>query len=240
MSHHPYVWVERPPEAGFLLVTGEEARHLATVLRARPGTEFVAFDGSGAGWRAVVESVETGRVQAKVIGGVAEKKAKTSVTLLIGAIKAPRMDWLVEKATELGAARLVAMVTQRSVVTPGLGRMERWRNLAVAAAKQSRRLRLPELSPPVEMRSVVSAYPSGVPLWVLDFSDRARLLGEIAPPEPPPELTVAVGPEGGFTSEELDGLADKGARFWSLGLRPLRSETAAVAALAALAAKGWL
>lgn len=203
-----------------LVLEGEEAHRLMRVLRVRPGDRFSAFDGSGVEALAEVVSVGT-----KVTARVLERsrpavEAGLKVTLYLALVKGERFDWAVEKATELGVARLVPLQTERTDVRdPGETRRERWQRIAVSAAAQCGRVRVPRVEAPVSLSAVRGPgfllAPGGPPLvgpW-------------------PEEMSLVIGPEGGFTDDEVRQAEQAGLRVAGLGPRVLRVETAAVAAL---------
>lgn len=205
-----------------LVVEGEEAHHLSRVLRLRVGERFVAFDGSGA--EVVAEVLATGAtVQARVLETRHPAvEAPDEVTLYLALVKGERFDWAVEKATELGVARIVPLETERTEVRdPGEARRRRWQRLAASAAAQSGRTRVPEVAAPQGLAEALAAAPRPAVLLAPGggaFPDRAA--------------SVFIGPEGGFSEAELQ--AAEGVRIAGLGPRILRVETAALAALSLL------
>ncbi|MBS0264010.1 MAG: RNA methyltransferase, partial [Planctomycetes bacterium] len=145
--------------------------------------------------------------------------------------KGDRFGWLVEKATELGVARLVPLLTERSVVIPGDGKLDKMRRTIIEASKQCRRSRLMELDESQEWPAFTSRQPTDRPFWV------AHPTGQPLERSTLPvagHLTVAIGPEGGFTDREIALAVAQGARLITLGARILRIETAALAVAAAL------
>ncbi len=210
-----------------------EANHLIRVLRAHPGDVVSATTPTGERFRAVVDAVGPEgtwlRIEARL---ASEESFAGGPTLLVAPPRADRMSWLVEKAVELGVERILPVATGRSVVRPGGDpQAERWRRVAAAAVKQSG-AKPPEILP---MRPLVEALRGlGSPLFVAHpvagSRPLAEALGALAPGALP---AFAVGPEGGWSEEELALLEGAGARFVWLGRRTLRVETAAIALLAA-------
>ena len=223
-----------PPIAGQRIeLIGDEARHLATVMRAQPGDEVVLFDGSGAEFLAEVAAVRKQAVELSVRQRrEISREPPRDLTLVVALPKGERQKWLVEKATELGVARLVPLITQRGVAEPTSAALDRLRRTVIEASKQCGRNRLMEIAPPAAVREMfvvatglrLIADPGGNPISAI-------------PCEPGAVIVAAVGPEGGFTADEL-GVADAAGwqRVW-LGKAILRVETAAaaIAAWAALA-----
>ncbi|MBP6251708.1 MAG: 16S rRNA (uracil(1498)-N(3))-methyltransferase [Rubrivivax sp.] len=212
------------------------ARHVQ-VRRLQPGDALTLFDGRGGEWAAKV--LQMGRQQVRVLVGAHDpvtREAALALTLALGMPANERMDWLVEKATELGVAAIRPLVTERSVLRLTGERAERkrahWRAIAVAAAEQCGRTRVPLLHP-VRALADADALPSPMQGWVLSFArgaaGPAALAGTGAAAA---ELLLLSGPEGGLTpAEEARALA-LGLQPLSLGPRVLRAETAPLVALA--------
>ncbi len=224
-------FVSGPLRAGSLRLAGSEAHHLVRVLRIGVGQRVVLFDGGDFEAPADVTGIDAGGVELIVHEPrVSHTEPAVDLVLAVAVPKGDRFGWLVEKATELGVRRLVPLVTERSVVIPGPGKLEKMRRTIIEASKQCRRTRLMELAEPAEWPAFLMqesaagnirvAHPAGNPF------DAAQIAGE-------GRVVAAVGPEGGFTEAELELAANRGAALVSLGPRVLRIETAALA-LAAL------
>ena len=201
-----------------------DGNYLATVLRLGPGDRVKVFDDTTGEWLA--EIVEAGKK--KVVLSVGEKlRGRENVPdlwLLFAPVKRGRIDWLVEKATELGVARLVPVVTRRTIVERL--NLERLRAHAVEAAEQCERTALPELMPAQKLDKLLGDWPAERALY---FADEAG--GEPFQPAPGP-AAILIGPEGGFTDEERAAIrALPQARPVSLGPRILRADTAALTAI---------
>jgi len=216
-------------------VDGTAAGHITRVLRLRPGDAVTAFDGSGAEFEARLQSVTRAGAMLE-IGARTEvqRESALTITLVQGVSRGERMDWVVQKATELGVTHIVPVFTARSVVRLGADQAEsrrrHWLAIAIAACEQCGRNRLPSLAAPLALIEWLrSAVPAGG-RFVLSPHGPLRVR-DLAPM---PALTVLIGPEGGLADEEE--MAAKAAGFEPLRLGPriLRTETAAVAALAAL------
>jgi len=213
-------------------LTGKHAQHLSRVLRARVGQEFDVSAG-GRLRRGRVVAVEDDRVEF-ALGEELSAPAEPEVTLLIAIYKFDRMEWALEKLTELGASRIVPVIARRT--DAGLAkaagkRVERWRRIAQEAAEQSRRLAPPEILAPARLKDAVAT--TALTRVVLAESEQSVSLADVVRVHPPGEsLTLAIGPEGGWTEDELRLFAEAGWTAASLGQRILRAETAAIAAMA--------
>jgi len=215
-------------------LTGHHAAHLARVLRARVGQEFDIATG---------ESVRVGRV-VKVaedrvefdLGVSVEAGSTRSVTLALAVFKFDRFEWAVEKSTELGVSKIVPVVAQRTdshLATAAGKRVDRWRRIAREAAEQSRRLAVPELSDPIKLKAYLATEHAASRV-VLAENEKEIQLRDLL--EGNSEVTLAIGPEGGWADGELEQFANSGWTAASLGSTILRAETAAIAALAVVQA----
>jgi 16S rRNA (uracil1498-N3)-methyltransferase len=217
-------------------LTGDEARHLARVCRIVAGATVELFDGEGHATRATVVTVGKDRVELEPIGPpLPDRTAPILLTLATAVPKGDRFDWLVEKATELGVARLVPIVTGRSVVDPRAGKLDRLRRAVIEACKQCGRNRLMEIGPAVRWADLVA--PNGPGLRLIAHPDG---LAFPAWPRPEPARTawLAIGPEGGFTEDEVAQARSGGWVAVGLGASLLRVETAGIAGCARLLALG--
>ncbi len=217
----------------------EAARHLQTVLRVREGDEVELFDGAGFTRRVAVRSVSrAGLALEPVEAPVAHPRLPVAVTLFASVIK--RMDWTVEKAAELGAARVVPVLTARSVVrvAPDAreAKAERWRRIAEDSVRQCDGAWLPDILPPVSFDESLSLFDGAGPVFVAALSPAARPFRDAlaASPERPASAGYYVGPEGDFTPGELERILAAGAVPVNLGPRILRAETAALYGLSIL------
>ncbi len=230
------VYLDAPLEAGArVTLTGSAAGHVTRVLRLRVGDALTLFNGRGGEYAATLAAA--GGAQVTVAIGefrAIERESPLTLTLAQGVSRGERMDLVVQKATELGVSALVPVLTERSVVRLSAQQADRklnhWRAIAVAACEQSGRNRLPEL-----------AQPLGLPDFIGTRTAETRLL--LSPgaatriediPRPAGALTVLIGPEGGLTEAEQQTAVGAGFMAVRLGPRVLRTETAAIAALALL------
>jgi 16S rRNA (uracil1498-N3)-methyltransferase len=221
-----------PPRDGRAVLVGDEARHLARVMRCTVGDEVVVFDGSGTSWRARVASIGRDEVMLDMGEAVtASRLTRVPLTLAVALPKGERQKWLVEKLTELGVERLVPLATTRGVAEATPAAVERLSRGVVEACKQCGRDGLMQIGGPKGVAEVVGGTGGGAVLLVADRDGVP--LEEIVTAG---NLVVAlVGPEGGFTAEELATVEAAGGRRVSLGPHVLRVETAAIALAARLA-----
>jgi 16S rRNA (uracil1498-N3)-methyltransferase len=223
---------------------GEQAAHLIRVLRAQAGMECDMVAGDRV-WRAVISGVSGDAVRFTLLSEV-EADPALPVTLLLSIFKFDRMEWIIEKATELGAERFVPMTARRSekhLVQAAPARVERWRRVAREAAKQSRRSDVPVVEDVIPLKAAVNIKPAGLGLsLLLAEQERSRTLYaamQAALQQPimgRPAVHFAVGPEGGWTAEEEALFTSEGWQPVSLGPRILRAETAGITAMAVIAA----
>jgi 16S rRNA (uracil1498-N3)-methyltransferase len=211
-----------PEVGGTLTLPGEEARHLFKVLRARPGDTVEVV---GARGTLALARVEDGRTVA-VVEGLHTGFVEVAVTLYQAVPKGGRMDLVVEKATEAGATRIVPLLTEHGEVNPREGKVDRWRRVAEAAARQSLRLRVPEVAGPTAfMEALREAGEAGVLLHIAPgVADVEDVVGD--------GICLFVGPEGGWSGGELEAAGEAGLPVGGLGPYRLRSETAGVVAVA--------
>jgi 16S rRNA (uracil1498-N3)-methyltransferase len=214
-------------EGSALILDGGPANYLGAVLRLQSGAQVKLFDDRTGEWLA--EIVETGKkkVSLNVVRRLRPREPVPDLWLLFAPIKRGRIDWLVEKATELGVARLVPVLTRRTIVDRL--NSDRLRAHVIEAAEQCERTFLPELAEPAKLERLLSEWPAGRALYFADESGGETLLGVLRPGP----AAILIGPEGGFTDEERAAIrAVRAARPVSLGPRILRADTAAIASVA--------
>jgi 16S rRNA (uracil1498-N3)-methyltransferase len=214
-------------------VTGEHADHLVRVLRAHAGQEFDIAAGTKV-HRGRVLTVADGRVEFE-LGEEVPASITIPVTLLLSIFKFDRMEWAIEKCTELGVSRIVPVIAHRTdahLAPASAKRAERWRRIALQAAEQSRRSSAPQIAEPIRLQEAVGLSDSC--RIVLAESEKQVHLRDAISIAGTNEMLLAVGPEGGWTEGELTLFRDKGWASASLGATILRAETAAIAATAIL------
>ncbi len=222
-------------------LTGDQALHLARVLRAEPGQIFDVLAG-GFLRRSEVTSVSEQEVVFS-LGEELETDAALPVHLLLAIIKFDHYEWGLEKVTELGAARITPVLarrTEKHLALASTKRAERWRRIVREAAQQSRRSDLPAIDEPQSLKAALAAVTAPHKVLLAETEQDNTLASALqrfrAPDglgaEPHRELALAIGPEGGWTPEELDLFLAQGWEAVTLGPRVLRAETAALAGLA--------
>ncbi len=218
-----------------LELTGTAANHVARVLRLRVGDPLILFDDAAGEYTATVAALLRNAVRVTVGDYIAvNRESPLQVTLVQGISRGERMDVVVQKATELGVHRIVPLLAERTVVrlnaAQAANRLRHWRAIAVAACEQCGRNRLPEVTPPMSLQDfLVSDYPEGLRLVLSpDGSLKARELPVSA------AVTLLIGPEGGLSDAELSAALAAQFKAMALGPRILRTETAALAALAVI------
>jgi 16S rRNA (uracil1498-N3)-methyltransferase len=236
------VHVEGPLTSGKrITLEGNAASHITRVLRLRVGAALVVFDGSGGEYEASIDKAHGGAVTVAIGEHRAiERESPLALTLAQGVSRGERMDLVVQKATELGVTQLVPVLTERSVVRLTAQQSDRkvnhWRAIAIAACEQCGRNRLPSVAPPVALaaflRGEESTGAAGHTRLLLSPEGTATLQDLLRPGAN--ALTVLIGPEGGLTDEEEQAAVAAGFSPVRLGPRVLRTETAAIAALALL------
>ena len=243
-------YVEPPALSGTNVeVPRELAQRLSRVLRLQAGAEVTLFDGSGEDTRVRIDALSERAGSATVlerVPGIPEPR--TRVHLYQSIAKGERFEWLLEKATELGVGRFVPLITERSVVrtSSGAARVDRWRRIVVEAAEQCGRSCVPSIEAPQTFAMAVAHAP-GVVLLPYESAGgdapdvQGALDSEVDAVFALGEVSLFIGPEGGFTDAEVALAGDHGATIVTLGRRVLRSETAGlVAATLVLQATGQL
>jgi 16S rRNA (uracil1498-N3)-methyltransferase len=222
---------------GEVALEAGQAHYLRTVLRLAPGAAVAAFNAADGEWLCRVSQMDKRGARLTIDRQVrqADLDKESDLWLLFAPIKRTRLDWLVEKATELGVSALLPVWTARTQVERV--NLERLRVHAIEAAEQSERLSIPELRAPERLEGVLAAWPPGRWLIACDESGGGDPIGEVATRLAPGPLALLVGPEGGFDETELDAVGKLSfVTRVGLGPRVLRAETAALAAVAVLQA----
>lgn len=237
----PRFYCPQPLAAGAIVDLPEAVAHHLHVVRMQPGDALTLFDGRGGHYLASVHEVGKKRASARVEEHQAfEAELPYAVTLAQGLPEGAKMDWIIEKAVELGVAAIQPLAARRSVVRLSGERAEKrhghWQGVIVAASEQCGRNRLAQLAPLADFERFIAATEvKDNPQPRILFSPRATAsLANWARTAGPQALTLMVGPEGGFSAEEEQAALDAGALALSLGPRVLRTETAGLAAVAAL------
>jgi len=236
-----FVTRAEPTPDGRVAFDAAETRHLGRVLRLGPGDLVTAVDGRGRRWQVRLTEL-TPRAAAGVIVGDdgAGRESPLHLTLVQGVPKADKMDLVVRVATELGATRVVPVLSHRTVVRAPAGgwseRVVRWQRIAAEATKQCGRARIPDVASPVALEAWLRAGPERG-LLVCFWERATGAFGDVLPPPPVDRATLVVGPEGGLADAEVEALRAAGAAVTGVGPRILRTETAGPVGLALLQAR---
>ncbi len=235
----PRFHIDQPLAVGQLVELPPDVAHHIHVIRLEAGAPLTLFNGQGGEFTAVLQEVGKRRALAEVRGhDPREAELPFAVTLAQALPEGTKMDWIIEKAVELGVAAVQPLAARRCVVRLSAERAEKkvehWRGVIVAASEQSGRNRLAALAAPQDLREWLAQPPAGQRILL---SPRATTsLADWTRARPAQAVTLLVGPEGGFTEEEEALAVQHGALALSAGPRILRTETAALAVLAVLGA----
>lgn len=224
-------FLDVPPRAGHAELSGDEARHLARVLRAKVGDMVSVFDGQGRAWPARIASLGRDRVGLELGAPIEASPSSRALTLAVALPKGDRQKWMVEKLTELGCTRLVPLATTRGVAEATPGTVQRLMRSSIEACKQCGRNTLLEITSPLTIAEVLAQRDAATLAVVAD--PEGELLGPLLKGHAG-DILALVGPEGGFTAEELALASATGCRRVSLGPHVLRVETAAIAVAAGI------
>lgn len=236
----PRFYSSQPLTVGATIDLPDAVAHHLHVVRLQPGAALTLFDGRGGQYRATLADVGKKRASATVDAFEAlDVELPYAVTLAQGLPEGSKMDWIVEKAVELGVAAVQPLAAQRSVVRLSGERLEKrqahWQGVIESASEQSGRNRLAHLLPLAEFRRWIDAPQESTQPRILLSPRGTQSLAEWARAQGPQPVTLLVGPEGGFSPEEEDAAIAAGALPLTMGPRVLRTETAALAAMAMLA-----
>ncbi|HRY29222.1 MAG TPA: 16S rRNA (uracil(1498)-N(3))-methyltransferase [Elusimicrobiota bacterium] len=236
---HFFVPPDQIRENRFFLSEGE-SRHLSQVLRKAPGDELQLFDGQGGLYRGVIEKVSAGRVEGRLETLSPAVKRPYALRLFQGLPKGDKFEWILEKMTELGAAEIVPVHTERCVAhlssEKAPARLERWKKIVLSAAKQSGQPQVPEVRPPMSFREALArAGRNGLTLVPWESETDMGLKKVLREQRGRAEsVNVFIGPEGGFTADEVSLALQGGAVSVTLGPAILRTETAGLFVASAL------
>jgi 16S rRNA (uracil1498-N3)-methyltransferase len=217
------------------VMEGEAAHHLGRVLRAEAGQLCELSNGLSARL-AHIENVQRDRIEFALLEEIPSPAPKVETTLLLSVVKLDAFEWALEKATELGVARIVPLASARSekgLLTAAPKRALRWEKILLEASQQSRRLSVPKLAPVAKPQAAFSEHLDGLRLFLSERPEAPPLRGVLAG-QHASKATLAIGPEGGWTESEVEAARSTQFREASLGKLILRAETAVIAALASL------
>jgi 16S rRNA (uracil1498-N3)-methyltransferase len=223
-------WIADEVAGNTAALTGDHAAHLARVLRAEIGQQFDIATGNAVR-RGTITNISNDRVEF-ALGEEQSVQPAPQITLVLAVFKFDRMEWAIEKCTEIGVARIIPVIARRTethLAAAALKRQERWQRIALQAAEQSRRPAPPEIASPVKLNQLAELKTTC--RIVLAESEKDATLRDVLQSRPS-EVTLAVGPEGGWAADELQWFRDSGWIATSLGDTILRAETAAIVATA--------
>ena len=219
------------------LIESDRARYLGRVLRLRVGDEITVFNGEGPEWAATIEAMTKSTATLRIGDShEAGTESPLKIHLVQGISRGERMDFVVQKATELGVKRISPVLTEYGVVKLDQARAEKrrdhWASVSTSACEQSGRTRLPLIDAPMALKEWFGNKPTEVDAELILAPGSSSSLSEISTPTM--KICLLIGPEGGFSDTEYEDAAVAGFEAVSLGPRVLRTETAAVAALSIL------
>jgi len=223
-----------------LTIKGSEFRHLKSVLRSRNGERIIVITGDGEEYHSVISKIGTDYIRARI----AKVTRKTNepliyVSIAISPPKGKRMDWFVEKATEIGVREIVPVVTKRSVVIPEVAKTARWKKIAISAVKQSERSILPEIRDTVRFDDFLYMCQDFTLKFIAYENERNNTIEKYMGENEARKILVFIGPEGGFEDWEVDAVSKQGFLSVTLGTVKLRTETAGIVALSRILSRGY-
>jgi 16S rRNA (uracil1498-N3)-methyltransferase len=225
---------------GEIVISGELFRHMARVLRMKAGAEVLLVDSGGAEYHGTIATVSSRELVVTLIEGAVRNETETgpAITLYQALPKGDKLELILQKATELGVNTIVPFAAARSVArhsdTRGSQKLERWQKIVLEAARQSGRSIIPEVAPAGSLAELLQHAEQSVRLMLWEDEQDNRFRSAVADLPAPGTIAVLVGPEGGFTPEEVNMAREKGFIPLTLGKRILRTETAGLAMLAIL------
>jgi 16S rRNA (uracil1498-N3)-methyltransferase len=228
-------FVDIIPGTEVLSITGNEARHIVNVLRMKKGETLILMDGKGQLFEATIETLHSKEVKVKIDKSIPfPPPSPIEISLAQALIKSHPMDYLIQKVTELGISSIHPFYSERTVIKLKpehlKNKIDRWTEIIKSACKQCGRAILPTLNPPVPFEEIIKNPPDKKTLKILlwEDEDKADLKKLLSSTSPLPHIMAIVGPEGGFTLNEINLAREAGFQIISLGNRILRAETAAV------------
>lgn len=231
----PRIYTPQQLQAGLTISLEEAAsRHLGKVLRMTPGRELILFNGQGGEYTAIIHEVGKKVTQVTITEhNSGDRESPLHSHLAIGVSRGDRMDWMLQKACELGVTEITPLFTERTEVKLNGPRLEKklqhWHQILISACEQCQRNRLPQLNTATSLDGFLAAAPDGEK-WVLHHRDSERL----DPAKTVEKACILIGPEGGLSEEEIGSARTAGFAALTLGPRVMRTETAPLAALSLL------
>jgi 16S rRNA (uracil1498-N3)-methyltransferase len=214
---------------GMALLTGPMHKYIVSVLRKANGDRIDLIDGKGYLYRCVINSIKSKELYLQVLDVVHRPEDKRpKVTLCVSPIKGPRMDWLIEKATELGVERILPTIFKRTLVKfdeKEKGKYERWKRITIEASRQSGRFTIPEVIEPTPLRGILSWVENIKTRWALYEKEKHATMKDVFSSGVGGEICVVIGPEGGIDELEVAWLKENGFVTCTLGENIFRTET---------------
>ena len=224
-------------------IDGPDFHHASQVLRIRPGEELLISDGTGKDYRCRVVAVENEEMLTYVLHEEEERELPASLILYQSLVKGEKMEWIIQKAVELGVSRIVPVVSENTIVKlekkKEESRLQRWQAIAQSAAKQSKRSKIPEIGQVLTLKEALcEAGRCDIRLFAYEHEEgMSRTVKELEKTGAGKEIAVFIGPEGGYSPKEAELARECGFSPVSLGKRILRAETAGLALLSGLMLK---
>lgn len=231
MSHFESFYTDPKNVKGDLItLTNEEVHHLSRVKRHKTGDTIWVVDGTGGAYQVRIESISSSRTEGRILQTrrrLGEPRAE--IILAQALIKGDRFEWVIEKSVEIGVHRIIPLITEKTVMKAGSGKLNRWNRINLGAMKQSGRSLLPEITEPKTLKQVC-AMGTDCQYRVIAHAgtDSSPFKMETPPPHLTPKAIALVGPEAGFTDTEIEMALENGFTPVSLGPRRLRAETAGI------------
>lgn len=223
---------------GMVLVTGPVHKYVTGVLRKGPGDRIDVIDGKGYLYRSTIQGIKGKELFLQILDVVHNPQEKRSrVILCVSPIKGPRMDWLIEKATELGAEKIVPVIFRRTLIKfsdDGGEKIDRWKRISIEASRQSGRFTIPEIAGPTPLRGIADLIGDAATRVVLYEKERGTTLKDVFGTKTGDVTCVVIGPEGGIEEEEIAWLKEKGFTACTLGENILRAETTPLVVLSVI------
>lgn len=213
-----------------VIITGDDVHHIAKVLRSKIGDEIICSDGNGKDVVASIVSIEETRVVCKVESDcIPTREPEVQITLAQGLPKSDKMDLIIQKGTEIGVSSFLPFVSERTVVQLNekkeQKRLERWNKIAKEAAEQSHRSKIPNISPVIQFKELLKYMDDSLVFIAYEKEDTMSLYKALSDKQIK-KIMLIIGPEGGFSENEINRAIESGAISISLGKRILRTETA--------------
>jgi 16S rRNA (uracil1498-N3)-methyltransferase len=214
---------------GMALLAGPMYKYIVTVLRKAAGERIDLIDGKGYLYRCVINSIKGKELYLQVLDAEHRPEEKRpKVTLCVSPIKGPRMDWLMEKATELGVEKILPVLFKRTVVRfeeKEKEKFDRWRRITIEASRQSGRFTIPEVIEPTPLRGILPHIDHIENRWAFYEREKVRSMKDVIYSQVEGEICVIIGPEGGIEELEIEWLKENGFATYTLGENILRAET---------------